>query len=116
LFLFAIKQPNSGTSYICVSRPDDRGSIEFYGPSKPEGAGWSIQKWRHNNTFKVNGTSAAPLPFDLQWVVNFGGDQVTFALIVVSSDGMAGVALACAERQTSTAVIWTLRLSQERNK
>jgi hypothetical protein len=33
---------------------------------------------RHNNTFKVNGTSAGLLPFDLQWAFNFGGDQVSF--------------------------------------
>ena len=33
---------------------------------------------RHNNTFYVNGTSAGPLPFDLQWASNFGGDQVSF--------------------------------------
>jgi hypothetical protein len=34
-------------------------------PVQAEGANWSIEKQRHNNTFKVNGTSAGFPPFDL---------------------------------------------------
>ncbi len=37
---------------------------------------------RHNNTLKVNGTSLGRFPFDLYWVFNIGGCQVTFALIL----------------------------------
>jgi hypothetical protein len=52
-------------------------------------------------------------------VFKFGGDEVTFALILVSSDRLAdGFALACAEKHTRTvtAVIRTLRLRRRETK
>jgi hypothetical protein len=62
---------------------------------------------RHNNTFKVNGTSVGLFPFNLQWVFKIGIDQVTFGPIDLISDPMAdGVGIACAERDSITAVIW----------
>ena len=63
---------------------------------------------RHNNTLKVNGTSVGRSSIRLVLGFQIGGDQVTFALILVSSDRLGeAVALACAERESISAVIGT---------